>query len=158
MPMGHDGGLSSQFPPSTSWTERRGQGPERPPSLLSVALPCLVPSAAGTKVALCACLYSLGAVTHPTSSFPSSRAAAQPQGTHCRRPASLPIPRLSRKEDASLPGRMEFHSGVSWDMKYYKPLKEMRWALQTLYICNYCYYTIVILNVFTLKKIGRAHV
>lgn len=54
---------------------------------------------------------------------------------HCSadsQPTSLLIPILP--EDSSLPGRMEFHSGVSWEMKCCKPLKGMGWALQTLYV------------------------
>lgn len=67
----------------------RGQGPELPLPLLSLALPCLVPSAAGTTVVLFACLYAPGDGEEPSSSFSPACATAHPQD------AALPTARFS---------------------------------------------------------------
>lgn len=67
--------LSSQVP-SLCFLDREEGGDQSFPCHHCLALPCLVPFAAGTKVTLFACLYALG-----TGKCPSCYATAHPWDT-----------------------------------------------------------------------------
>lgn len=105
MPMGHNGGPKLSVP-SLCVLDREAGGDQSFCCHHCLALPCLVPFAAGTRVALFNCLYALR-----TGKCPSCCATAHPQDTALLTPTTLLIPALP--EESSLPGQMELHSGVS---------------------------------------------
>lgn len=105
MPMGHNGGPKLSIP-SLCFLDREVGGDQSFPCHHCLALPCLVPFAAGTGVALFNCLYAPRAGKCPLAVLLHT-----PGTLLCGHPPTLLIPTLP--EDSSLPGRMELHSGRS---------------------------------------------
>lgn len=102
MPMGRNGGPKLSVP-SLCFLNREEDRDQSFPCHHCLALPCLVPFAAGPRVACSLAFMPWG------QGKLSGCATAHPQDTALLLSATLLIPTIS--EDSSLPGRMQFHSG-----------------------------------------------